>query len=224
MVDGFFYLKVDLDPHPMFQLAEQVFDLPLDVKLAYKMDGKNGLDSQALPNLHRIRESSGDQLRLTKSTMYPISNESSIDVSLGAHTDFGSITILFNRQYGLQVMKTDKEWLFVRPIPGHAIVNLGDAMVKLSGRRLKSNIHRVVTAPRLSEVTDRYSVAYFARPENNVRMKSLVDGDHQSLSVDDDVLTAEKWIERRVKHFQTENYLNEETYAMSRGTEHYREA
>lgn len=291
---GFFYLKVDkqLDSDPMFRLAEHVFRLPLDDKLAYEMDSKNGsyygykpartfvsdksgtpdtiefwniskdellvrdgtnfpkvildasdfvksfmiksheivdvileilsiglgLDSAALSNLHRFMECSGDQLRLTKTKMYPIQNQlSSPDVSLGAHTDFGSITILFNRLHGLQVLSTSKEWLFVSPFPGHAIVNLGDAMVKLSGGRLKSNIHRVVTAPGLKEVTDRYSVVYFARPENNVQMKNLLSDEAN----DNDVLTASEWIARRVKHFQIANYTNEETYELSRGTEGY---
>lgn len=283
---GFFYLKLDeqLDPDPMFRLAEDVFKLPLDHKLPYEMDGKNGvyygykpahtlftdeigtpdtiefwnvskdellgkdgtdfpevileargvirsfmikaheivkaileilsvglgLDSKTLPNLHRFMLPSGDQLRLTKTTMHPIQNQlTSPDISLGAHTDFGSITILFNRLYGLQVLSTNNEWLFVPPLPGHAIVNLGDAMVKLSGGRLKSNTHRVVTAPGLKEVTDRYSVVYFARPENNVLMKNLLSDDEANDT--DDVLTAQEWIARRVKHFQIANYTNEKT-------------
>lgn len=295
---GFFYLKIDnrLDPDPMFKLAENVFRMPLDDKLTYKMDGKNGayygyksvgsmvvdkkgcpdtiefwniskdeilqqdgatfpkvildakdtvknfmttsheivlvileilsislgLDSQALPNLHRLMQSSGDQLRLTKSTMYPIQQQDSPDVSLGAHTDFGSITILFNRLYGLQVLSTNEEWLYVPPLPGHAIVNLGDAMVKLSGGRWKSNTHRVVTAPGIKEVTDRYSVVYFSRPENSVQMKNLVK--YEDDRNDTNILTAQEWIARRVKSFQTENYVNEATYEISRGTESNRQA
>jgi len=166
---------------------------------------------------------SGDQLRLTKSTMYPIQQQCSPDVSLGAHTDFGSVTILFNRLDGLQVLAPNGEWLYIRPLPGHAIVNLGDAMVKLTGGLMKSNIHRVVTAPGLTEVVDRYSVVYFSRPENNVQMKSLMN-DGKEEQYDNHVLTAQEWIKRRVKNFQTENYKNEETYEMSRGTEGHREA
>jgi len=41
---GFFYLKLNdqLNPDPMFTLAEKIFELPLDAKLEYAMDGKNG--------------------------------------------------------------------------------------------------------------------------------------------------------------------------------------
>lgn len=178
-----------------------------------------GLDSQALPNLHRLVQPSGDQLRFTKSTIYPIQKEC---VALGAHTDFGSITILFNHLYGLQVWDTNAEWSYVPPLSGHAIINLGDAMVKLTGGRLKSNTHRVVTTPGISQVTDRYSVVYFARPENNVQMKSLMNDDKDDQN-GDPVLTAQEWIAKRVKNVQVENYTDANTYEMSRGTEVYRE-
>ncbi len=296
---GFFYLKVDedLNPDPMFALAERIFQMELNDKLVYEMDGKNGvyfgyksvgamvtdkngtpdtvefwniskdeilvrngtnypevildakdmvrnfmtkshavvlvileilsihlgLDSQVLLNLHRLMHSSGDQLRFTKSTMYPIQKQNPPDVSLGAHTDFGSITILFNRLYGLQVLSDNDEWLFVPPLPGHAIVNFGDAMVKLSGNRLRSNTHRVVTAPDLNQVTDRYSIAYFSRPENNVPMKNLVvDGDNDESGTH--FLTAQEWIAQRVKHAQSAIFLGEKTYELSRGTEGNRKA
>jgi isopenicillin N synthase-like dioxygenase len=143
-------------------------------------------------------------------------------VALVAHTDFGSITILFNRLWGLQVLAPNGEWLYVRPLPGHAIVNLGDSMVKLSNGLLKSNIHRVVTTPGLSDMVDRYSVVYFSRPENDVQMKSLVN-DGKEQQYEDHVFTAQEWIARRVKNLQTENYKDEDTYEMSRGTEGHRE-
>lgn len=298
---GFFYLKVDgeLDPDPMFGLAEKVFRMSFDDKFVYEMDGKNGvyygyksvgamvtdkngtpdtvefwniskdeilvrngtkypkvildatdmvqmfmiksheivlvileilsinlgLDALALSNLHRLMQSSGDQLRLTKSTMHPTHSRNSPDVSLGAHTDFGSLTILFNRLYGLQVLTDNEGWLYVPPLPGHAIVNLGDAMVKLSGNRLRSNTHRVVTAPGLKQVTDRYSVVYFSRPENNVLMKNLMNDENGKNEENEPrCLTAQEWIAQRVKHAQKANFLDEKTYELSRGTEGNREA
>ena len=43
------------------------------------------------------------------------------------------MTILFNRLGGLQVLPPGEgaEWCYVKPLAGHAIVNLGDAMVKV---------------------------------------------------------------------------------------------
>ena len=294
---GFFYLKLgnQLDPSPIFTLAEKVFELPLDTKMKYEMDGKNGvyfgykavgsmyvdkqgtpdkiefwniskdeillkdkvefpepiidaknivkeyiikshevvlvilealsaglgLDSRVLPDLHRLRQPSGDQLRVTKSTMHPIQGECVSNVALGAHTDFGSITVLFNRLRGLQILAPNGEWLNVQPMSGHAIVNLGDSMVKLSGSRLKSNIHRVVTMPGLSEVVDRYSVVYFSRPENNILMKSIMNNEEEEQD-EHQVLTAQEWLTRRVKNSQIANYKGESTYKMSQGTEGHR--
>lgn len=38
-------------------------------------------------------------------------------------------------------------WCYVRPLPGHAIVNLGDALVKFSKGGVRSSVHRVVKPP-----------------------------------------------------------------------------
>ena len=83
--------------------------------------------------------------------------------------------MLFNRVGGLQVLPQgeDGEWLYVRPLPGHAIVNLGDAMVKFTNGLLRSNIHRVVSPPGEQGGWTRYSVVYFARPEDDVLLRRL---------------------------------------------------
>jgi isopenicillin N synthase-like dioxygenase len=84
-------------------------------------------------------------------------------------------------------------WCYVKPLPGHCIVNLGDALVKFSNGQLRSNIHRVVAPPgRQGEVT-RYSLVYFCRPEDDVVLRSLVEsGEEESEQV-----TAKEWILRR---------------------------
>lgn len=296
---GFFYLKLDnqLDPTPIYTLAQQVFELPIDIKMKYAMDGKNGvyfgykamgtmyvdrkgtpdriefwniakdeillenkvtfpkpildakdtikeymtkshqivlvileilslklgLDPQKLPNIHRLMQPSGDQLRLTKSIMHPNEKQETVNVALSPHTDFGSITVLFNQLGGLQILTSNGEWIDIPPVPGYAIVNLGDSMVKLSDGLLKSNIHRVVAiCSGLEETIDRYSIVYFARPENNILMQSLINPGKTEPS-EGDVLTVQDWIARRVKNFQVANYKDENTYEMSRGTEGHRE-
>lgn len=101
--------------------------------------------------------------------------------ALGKHTDFGSITILFNRLGGLQILpppsltpaEKDPEWTYVKPLPGHCIVNLGDAMVKFTNGLLRSNIHRVVSPPGEQAKETRYSLVYFSRPEDEVILKRL---------------------------------------------------
>lgn len=105
-------------------------------------------------------------------------------LTLGAHTDFGSVTLLFNKLGGLQVYPPPEaknaagqpfnEWLYVRPLPGHCIVNLGDAMVKFTAGLLKSGTHRVVNPPGEEQGRlVRTSLVYFSRPKDDVMLKVL---------------------------------------------------
>ncbi|MCJ1439175.1 hypothetical protein MMC27_008566 [Xylographa pallens] len=138
------------------------------------------LPPSTLPSLHRLSAPSGDQVRLLKA---PPQDPSTAQPALGAHTDFGSLTLLFNRVGGLQVLPPPAapdqhpEWLFVRPLPGCAIVNLGDAMSKFTGGLLRSNVHRVVPPPGAQAQVPKYSVVYFSRPEDEVLLRRLRGGD-----------------------------------------------
>ncbi|KAJ7675904.1 2OG-Fe-II oxygenase family oxidoreductase [Mycena polygramma] len=87
------------------------------------------------------------------------------------HTDIGSLTLLFTPQWGLQLLspvEKEKSWLWVEPRPGHAVINVGDSLRFLSGKRLKSCLHRVVPTGEKFQEEDRYSIAYFLRPESDV--------------------------------------------------------
>ena len=156
-----------------------------------------------LQSLHRQSAVSGDQVRLIKSPPQPPSD---LRTALGKHTDFGSITILFNRLGGLQILpppsfvRTGKEpeWTYVKPLAGHCIVNLGDAMVKFTNGILRSNIHRVVSPPGEQARQTRYSLVYFARPEDEVMLKRLEGSDVIPQMKDgqsDDVMSSKEWIE-----------------------------
>ncbi|KAF7329497.1 Gibberellin 20 oxidase 1 [Mycena kentingensis (nom. inval.)] len=84
------------------------------------------------------------------------------------HTDIGSITFLFSSQWGLQVVTPGtRAWAYVQPRPNHAIINVGDSLRFLSGKKLASCLHRVVPVPGMPQ-EDRYSIAYFRRPESGV--------------------------------------------------------
>lgn len=67
-------------------------------------------------------------------------------------------------------------WAYVLPLPGHAIVNLGDALVKFSAGVLTSNIHRVVPPPGVQGRETRHSLVYFSRPEDEVVLRALRGG------------------------------------------------
>jgi isopenicillin N synthase-like dioxygenase len=87
-------------------------------------------------------------------------------VILGEHTDFDSIIVLFNQLSGLQVLNpTLTSGSMENPQPGCAIINLGEAIVKLVGNRLYSGVHRVVGPPGDQAKYLRHSVVYFSGPE-----------------------------------------------------------
>lgn len=88
-----------------------------------------------------------------------------------AHTDVGSLTILFSFTNGLQVFQPHSNvWANVRPRAGHAVVNVGDSLSFLSNGVLRSSLHRVV--PHIdNQYRSRYSIAYFLRPEEDVQFR-----------------------------------------------------
>lgn len=131
-----------------------------------------GLPPEEFTEKNIFTKPSGDHCRLTHKFAH-VSDKNAI--GLPSHTDFGSITILFNWLGGLQIQSRNPdtlgEWEYVKPMAGHAIINLGDAMVTFTNGLLKSAKHRVVPAPGEQANVDRYSIVYFVRPHNDVIME-----------------------------------------------------
>ncbi|TGO18777.1 hypothetical protein BPAE_0364g00010 [Botrytis paeoniae] len=78
----------------------------------------------------------------------------------------------------LQILPSSAEnrnenWQYIRPVPGCALINIGDAMVEWIGGILRSSLHRVVTAPGKQAGVTRQSLAYLVRSEKNASMKRL---------------------------------------------------
>ena len=85
----------------------------------------------------------------------------------GAHTDYGSLTILQKDAAagGLQVQRDDGSWLDVPNLPGTFVVNLGDLMAEWTNDRWRSTMHRVVLPDVESRSkSDRYSMTFFHQP------------------------------------------------------------
>lgn len=128
------------------------------------------LPTQTLSSMHALTERSPSNLRFLH---MPPQQASTAQTSLVGHTDNGSVTVLFNILGGLQILDDTDNWCYVRPEPGHAIINLGDSMVQLTGGVLRSNMHRVVPAPGAQSECPRFSVAYVLKPPYACRMERL---------------------------------------------------
>ena len=175
-----------------------------------------GLSPDLLPDMHELEQPSADQARVTHAP--PVSAET---ISLGEHTDFGSVTVLFNEGLGgLQVLRPGtREWEYVRPRPECAVINLGDALVKMVGGRLKSAMHRVVGPPGEDQGREeRYSVVYFARPNSRVLLRDVFEEEHKG---EEGLVNADEWIRRRAREWSKGNYRDEGSFLRSRGTEHH---
>lgn len=66
----------------------------------------------------------------------------------GAHTDYGTLTLLFQDDVGgLQVRSTHGDFVAAPPIRNAIIVNAGDLLARWSNDRIKSTEHRVISPP-----------------------------------------------------------------------------
>ncbi|KIJ66625.1 hypothetical protein HYDPIDRAFT_109724 [Hydnomerulius pinastri MD-312] len=189
---------------------------------------KLGLPEGTLERMHDLEEYSGSEARVIRNPPMP-GKAAAERAALGAHTDFGSLSFLHNRLGGLQVLPPGhEEWSYIKPLPGHAICNIGDALSLFSGGILQSNIHRVVPPPGAQADYARWSLVFFIRPGNSKVLRALVedspiiaeavkkrpDRDFETGS------TSAEWFARRIRNQRIKNRTGPETWAASRGTEH----
>lgn len=83
-------------------------------------------------------------------------------VRAGEHSDYGSITLLFQDQRGgLQVRSPTGDFVDAAPIEDTCVVNAGDLLARWSNGTIKSTVHRVVEPPTCAGDIHppRYSIA-----------------------------------------------------------------
>ena len=102
----------------------------------------------------------------------------------GAHTDYGTLTILRaeNVVGGLQVQTRAGEWVDVSVPPEAFVVNLGDMLMRWTNDRWRSTLHRVVNPPlSAGAASRRQSLAFFHNPNPDALIECLpncCDADH----------------------------------------------
>ncbi|THV08323.1 Clavaminate synthase-like protein [Dendrothele bispora CBS 962.96] len=99
----------------------------------------------------------------------------------GAHSDYGTLTLLFQDMVGGLEVQNPHTGNFIpaTPIPGTIVINVGDLLARWSNDVLRSTLHRVVAPPvmKISEteaVTPaRQSVAFFSNPNFDTEIECL---------------------------------------------------
>jgi isopenicillin N synthase-like dioxygenase len=87
-------------------------------------------------------------------------------IRAGEHSDYGSLTFLFQDDVGgLEVQTADGKWQFAPCIPDTILVNTGDLMQRWSNDVFRSTKHRVGVPTDDRCPRSRYSIAFFCQPD-----------------------------------------------------------
>jgi isopenicillin N synthase-like dioxygenase len=133
---------------------------------------------------------SGSTLRFLYYPPLTATNASTEDVRAGAHSDYGSITMLFRLkgQAGLEVQTRDNTFAPVPVSPPGTeddpsppiLVNIGDLLSYWTNGLLRSTVHRVVFPGPGKGAVDgesasepRYSIACFCHPVATTRLEPV---------------------------------------------------
>lgn len=134
---------------------------------------------------------------------YPIANPDEVPsdaVRAAEHGDINLITLLMGASAdGLQVLRRDGKWIPITALPDQLVVNVGDMLERLTNKKLKSTIHRVVNPPRELMNTPRYSIPFFMHPRSEMSLAALencIDSDHPKIWPDS---TAGAFLEERLR-------------------------
>ncbi len=134
---------------------------------------------------------------------FPIENPDAVPadaVRAAEHGDINLITLLMGASAdGLQVLRRDGKWIAITALPDQLVVNVGDMLERLTNKKLKSTIHRVVNPPRELMNTPRYSIPFFMHPRSETNLASLascVDDQHPKLWPD---ITAGEFLNQRLR-------------------------
>jgi isopenicillin N synthase-like dioxygenase len=134
---------------------------------------------------------------------FPITDSTEVPadaVRAAEHGDINLITLLMGASAdGLQVLRHDGTWIPITALPEQLVVNVGDMLERLTNKKLKSTIHRVVNPPRHQMGTPRYSIPFFMHPRSETSLAALsgcVDDQHPKIWQD---ITAGEFLSQRLQ-------------------------
>ncbi|XP_067037881.1 uncharacterized protein [Acropora muricata] len=136
-------------------------------------------DSEIFTKTHKDMESTKNATTLRLLHYPSIKEESDIkpgQIRCGEHTDYGSITLLFQDEMpGLEVLPLGyEEYIPAPPLPGAIVVNVADLMQRWTADKLKSTRHRVsIPAEEFHRHVPRRSLVFFVHPDDETLVKCL---------------------------------------------------
>ncbi|GJQ14929.1 hypothetical protein GpartN1_g6720.t1 [Galdieria partita] len=97
------------------------------------------------------------------------------DILAGIHSDYGTLTLLFQDSCGGLQIEHAQDWINVPAQEDVVVVNAGDLLEIWTGGLIPSTKHRVVVTPEMKEssIRGRYSIAFFIHPDDNAIVQPL---------------------------------------------------
>jgi isopenicillin N synthase-like dioxygenase len=139
------------------------------------------------------RRYTSDPLVLFRVFNYPaLAPDGAHTWSVGEHTDYGLLTILWQDDAGGLEVKSPSGWIDAPPLPGSFLCNLGDMLDRMTRGEYRSTPHRVCNPSG----RDRLSFAFFFDPSFDAEIAPIDPG---RPAVDD---RAERWDGASVHEFR----------------------
>ena len=155
-------------------------------KLCYRMCDvlsiEMELNKDFMKDTHQLVGKHGNPTTLRTLYYPPITEDSQLkpgQIRLGEHTDYGTITLLFQDNVGgLEVQIPGVGYVPATPIPGTVLVNIGDLMQRWTSDSLLATKHRVlVPEEEFRKRKSRQSIAFFVHPDDDFIIKCLDGSD-----------------------------------------------
>ncbi|KAK2028293.1 2OG-Fe(II) oxygenase superfamily protein [Colletotrichum zoysiae] len=159
--------------------------------------------------------SKGDSGTILRMLYYPPTSSTTAspdDVRAGAHSDYGSLTLLFRLrgQAGLEILTRDNVWAPVPVTPPGTesdpsppiLVNIGDLLSYWTNGLFRSTVHRVVFggegADGETDTDPRYSMAFFCHPVGSVALDPVPSERVKGFVAPKETPNANPYAERKV--------------------------
>ncbi|KAF7654879.1 hypothetical protein LDENG_00063660 [Lucifuga dentata] len=144
--------------------------------MAHSLD----LDPEMFLSTHHLIGSDVNASTLRSLYYPPVDSQKAKEGQLrcGEHSDYGSITLLFqDNNGGLQVLSRSGEYISAPSIPGAVLINIADLMQRWTSDTFVSVRHRVLLPPP-GDSSTRQSLAFFVQPDDDTLITCL-DGSNK---------------------------------------------